>query len=110
MASFDPTIAYQEWSDPFLHHLIQTSLPSVQEYFRAVREQQVMTDFHLDRLEANITPSKRRKTNHLELYNIVIKYETYESNLSYLFDIAKHFGHPWVTIQLLRGGGMSKTM
>ena len=30
--------------------------PSVQDYFRAIREQQVMTDFHLDRLEAGITP------------------------------------------------------
>ena len=72
---------------------IHRARPSVTEYFRAVREQQVITDFHVDRLEVGICPSKRRKTTHHELYEIVSKYETYESNLAYLFDIAKHFGH-----------------
>ena len=37
--------------------------PSVQEYVRAVKEQQVITDFHLDRLSIGKTPSKKRRIN-----------------------------------------------
>ena len=37
--------------------------PTVQEYFKAVRDQQVSTDYHLDRLEQGMTPVKKRKTN-----------------------------------------------
>ena len=44
--------------------------PSVQEYFRAIREQQVTTDYHIDRMSAGITPSKKRKTNNDGLYAI----------------------------------------
>ena len=42
--------------------------PSVQEYVRAVREEQVMTDYHLDRLSVGKTLSKRRRTCHTHLY------------------------------------------
>ena len=31
--------------------------PTVQEYFRAIREQQVITDHHIDRLGVGKTPS-----------------------------------------------------
>ena len=34
--------------------------PSVQEYFRAVRDQQITNDFHLDRLAHGKTPAKKR--------------------------------------------------
>ena len=37
--------------------------PTVQEYFKAVGDQQVSTDYHLDRLEHGMTPAKKRKTN-----------------------------------------------
>ena len=33
--------------------------PSVQEYVRAIKEQQVITDFHIDRLSVSRTPAKR---------------------------------------------------
>ena len=66
---------------------------SVQEYFRAIREQQVVTDFHLDRLECGKTPSKRRKTTNDVLYDICVSYPTFSSKLEYLFEVAKYFGH-----------------
>ena len=43
--------------------------PSVQEYFRAIRDQQVTTDYHLDRLAAGMTPAKKRKTTNHVLHN-----------------------------------------
>ena len=67
--------------------------PSVQEYFRAIREQQVTSDYHLDRLGVGKTPSKRRKTSHEELFKICSEYSDYSSKLDYLFAVAKHFGH-----------------
>ena len=36
---------------------VNRSKPSVQEYFRAIKEQQVVTDYHLDRLAVGKTPS-----------------------------------------------------
>ena len=67
--------------------------PSVQEYFRAIREQQVTSDYHIDRLGVGKTPSKRRKTSHEELFKICSEYSDYSSKLDYLFAVAKHFGH-----------------
>ena len=67
--------------------------PSVQEYFRAIKEQQVTTDFHVDRLGAGLTPAKKRKTSNKDLYEICSNYSTYGSNLEYLFAIARYFGH-----------------
>jgi hypothetical protein len=42
---------------------------TVQECFRAVHDQQVSTDYHLDRPEQGMTPTKKRKTNNHVLYN-----------------------------------------
>ena len=67
--------------------------PSVQEYFRAIREQQVTSDYHIDRLGVGKTPSKRRKTSHEELFKICSEYSDYSSKLDYLYAVAKHFGH-----------------
>ena len=50
--------------------------PTVQEYFKAVGDQQVSTDYHLDRLEHGMTPAKE-----------------YDCILNYLFEVAKYFGH-----------------
>ena len=66
--------------------------PSVQEYVRAVKEQQVLTDFHLDRLSVGKTPSKRRRTCHTQLHEICSLYSTYPNKLEYLFALAKYFG------------------
>ena len=41
--------------------------PTVQEYFRAIRDEQSVTDYHIDRLEVGITPSKRRRTSNENL-------------------------------------------
>ena len=67
--------------------------PSVQEYFRAIREEQVKTDYHMDRLSAGITPSKKRKTCNNWLYEIVCSYGKHSTLLEYLFDVAEFFGH-----------------
>ena len=67
--------------------------PSVQEYFRAIRDQQVTTDYHLDRLANGMTPAKKRKTNNHLLYKICLDFEEYESVLEYMFEVAKYFGH-----------------
>ena len=67
--------------------------PTVQEYFKAVRDQQVSTDYHLDRLEQGMTPAKKRKTNNHVLYNICLNFEEYDCILNYLFEVAKYFGH-----------------
>ena len=65
--------------------------PSVQEYFRAIDQQQVMTDYHLDRLVGGKTPSKRRRMNNHELYDICKSYSTFSSKLEYLIAVAKCF-------------------
>ena len=62
--------------------------PSVQEYFRAIRDQQVTTDFHLDRLAA-----KKRKTRNHVLYKICGDFLEYDSVLNYMFKVAEYFGH-----------------
>ncbi|KAL5270987.1 hypothetical protein ACHWQZ_G001586 [Mnemiopsis leidyi] len=63
--------------------------PSVQEYVRAVKEEQVMTDFHLDRLSVG----KRRRTCHTHLHDICSFYSTYPSKIDYVFAVAKYFGN-----------------
>ena len=67
--------------------------PSVQEYFRAVRDQQITTDFHLDRLAHGKTPAKKRKTSNDVLYQICENFDQYDSVLSYMFEVAKYSGH-----------------
>ena len=62
--------------------------PTVQEYFRAIREQQVITDYHIDRLGVGKTPSKKRvkrKTSNDQLFQICSKYSDYSSKVDYLF-------------------------
>ena len=47
--------------------------PTVQEYFRAIREQQVITDYHIDRLGVGKTPSNKRvSSNYHYLKNIFV--------------------------------------
>ena len=65
--------------------------PSVQEYFRAIDQQQILTDYHIDRLEAGKTPSKRRRMNNHKLYDICKSYSTFSSKLEYLLAVAKCF-------------------
>ena len=60
--------------------------PSVQEYFRAIRDHQVTTDYHLDRLTAGMT------SNHI-LYDICKDFDTYDTVLGYMFKVAEYFGH-----------------
>ena len=56
--------------------------PTVQEYFKAVGDQQVSTNYHLDRLEHGMTPALRNVKltimgggpNHV-LYNICLNFE-----------------------------------
>ena len=67
--------------------------PSVQEYFRAIRDQQVTTDYHIDRLAAGMTPAKKRKTSNHILYKICEDFLEYDSVLSYMFKVAEYFGH-----------------
>ena len=67
--------------------------PSVQEYFRAIRDQQVTTDYHLDRLAAGMTPAKKRKTTNHVLYKICGDFLEYDSVLNYMFKVAEYFGH-----------------
>ena len=67
--------------------------PTVQEYFRGIRDQQVNTDFHLDRLASSTTPAKKRRTSNHVLYEICSKFDQHDSILAYLFEVAKYFGH-----------------
>ena len=67
--------------------------PTVQEYSRGIIEQQVLTDFHLDRLMHGITPAKKRRTNNEELQNICKSFWTYTDILEYIFEVARYFGH-----------------
>ena len=66
--------------------------PSVQEYFRAIKEQQVTTDYHLDHLAFGMTPAKKRKTRNSNLYEICRQFDS-EDVLGYLFKVAEFFGH-----------------
>ena len=72
---------------------INRARPTVQEYFRAIREQQVTTDFHLDRLAVGLTPSKKRKTSNQVLNQICCEFDDCSSILEYMFEVAKYFGH-----------------
>ena len=67
--------------------------PSVQEYFRAIRDQQVTTDYHLDRLAHGMTPAKKRKNLNHVLYYTCVNFNQYDSVLSYMFKVAQYFGH-----------------
>ena len=67
--------------------------PSVQEYFRAIKEQQVVTDYHLDRLAVGKTPSKKRRISSSILYDLCSFYTTYPTKIEYLFAVAKYFGN-----------------
>ena len=67
--------------------------PSVQEYFRAIKEQQVVTDCHLDRLAVGKTPSKKRRISSSILYDLCSFYTTYPTKIEYLFAVAKYFGN-----------------
>ena len=64
---------------------------SIQRYFRAVRDQQVTTDYHLDRLAAGMTPAKKRKTCNHMLYKICNDFHEYDSVLSYMFKVDAKF-------------------
>ena len=72
---------------------ISKAKPSVQSYFKAIREQQVLTDFHIDRLEGGITPTKRRRVDHGGLADICKRFSEYDNRMTYLFAIASYFGH-----------------
>ena len=67
--------------------------PSVQEYFRAIKKQQVVTDYHLDRLAVGKTPSKKRRISSSILYDLCSFYTTYPTKIEYLFAVAKYFGN-----------------
>ena len=67
--------------------------PSVEEYFRAIRDQQATTDYHLDRLAAGMTPAKKRRTTNHVLYKICGDFLEYDSVLNYMFKVAEYFGH-----------------
>jgi hypothetical protein len=56
--------------------------PSVQEYFRAIDQEQVMTDYHIDRLEGGKTPSKRRRMSNHKLFDICKSYPLLAPNWS----------------------------
>ena len=61
-----------------------------------LQEQQVITDYHIDRLGVGKTPSKKRvkrKTSNDQLFQICSKYSDYSSKGDYLFEIAKYVGH-----------------
>ena len=58
-----------------------------QEYFRAIRDQQVTTDYHLDRLADGMTPAKKRKNMNHVLYDICVNFNQYDSVLSYMFKL-----------------------
>ena len=64
--------------------------PSVQEYFRAIKEQQVVTD---DRLAVGKTPSKKRRISSIILYDLCSFYKTYPTKIEYLFAVAKYFSN-----------------
>ena len=95
--STDPTFPRTSNMVEGFHRAFRTRLskskPTVQSYFKAIREQLVQTDYDLDRLEGGITPSKRRRLDHGGLQTICMSYHDYESILDYLFAVAAHFGH-----------------
>ena len=68
-------------------------LVAVQEYFRAIRDQQVTTDYHLGRLTHGMTPAKKRKNLNHVLYDICVNFNQYDSVLGYMFKVAVYFGY-----------------
>ena len=60
---------------------------------RAIKEQQVVTDYHLDRLAVGKTPSKKRRISSSILYDLCSFYTTYPTKIEYLFAVAKYFGN-----------------
>jgi hypothetical protein len=70
---------------------VNRSKPSVQEYFIAIRDQQVTTDYDLARLAAGMTPAKKRKTTNHVLYKICKDFHGYDTVLSYMFIVAEYF-------------------
>ena len=64
-----------------------------QEYGRAIIEHQATTDYHVDRVEVGITPTKRRRVCNEDLNAICISYQSFDNKLEYLFAVAKHFGN-----------------
>ena len=67
--------------------------PSVQEYGRAIIAQQSTTDFHMDRVEVGVTPSKRRRICNEVLNTLCMSYQGFDNKLEYLYAVAKHFGN-----------------
>ena len=55
---------------PGFNSKVNRPKPSEQEYFRAIRDQQVTTDYHLDRLAHGMTPAKKRKNLNHVLYDM----------------------------------------
>ena len=81
------------WTTGATNYQVNRLKPSVQEYFRVIRDQQVTTDYHLDQLAHGMTPAKKRKNLNHVLYDICVNFNKYDSVLSYMFKVAKYFGH-----------------
>ena len=76
--------------------------PSDQEYlyFRAIRDQEVTTNYHLDSLVCGMTPTKKRKRQITFFTRSVRTSSTSVTHyvLSYLFKVPKYFGYDWPII------------
>ena len=78
------------------NHSADNAAPQKREVLSAIREQQVITYYHIDRLGVGKTPSKKRikrKTSNNQLFHICSKYSDCSSKVDYMFEIAKYFGH-----------------
>jgi hypothetical protein len=60
---------------------------------RAIIAQQSTTDFHMDRVEVGVTPSKRRRICNEDLNTLCMSYQGFDNKLEYLYAVAKHFGN-----------------
>ena len=67
--------------------------PSVHEYGLAIIAQQSITDFHADRVEVGVTPSKRRRVSNEVLQTLCMSYQGFDNKLEYLYAVAKYFGN-----------------
>ena len=66
-----------------------------------VRNQQITSDFHLDRLVHGMTPAKKRQTSNDVLYQNCEDLSQCNLVLSYIFEVAKCFGHDqkiWINL------------
>jgi len=72
---------------------VPSARPTVQKYFRGIAEEQVLTDFHIDRLDRGIIPAKKRRTSSEELQKICKSFGSYTDILEYIFEVARYFGH-----------------